>query len=248
MKIHYLQHAAFEGLGMIESWAESKRHAISVTRFYNNEPLPGLESLDWLIIMGGPMNIYEEDKFPWLMREKRFIEQAIRAGKTILGICLGAQLIADVLGAKVFRNREKEIGWFPLQWTPAARRTSLFDFMPEQTSALHWHGDTFPLPAGSIRLAGSQACENQGFLYNGRVVGLQFHWEATEESLRALIRNCGDEIVSGSFIQAPEALLSDGRRIERTNKLMARLLNNLAGMEPAVSPAEPSDTVPGVRT
>lgn len=215
---------------MIESWAKFKKHLLSMTRLYEGEPLPDVHALDWLVIMGGPMNIYEDDKFAWLTREKRFIERAIRKGKTVLGICLGAQLIADVLGARVFRNREKEIGWFPLQWTPEARRTPLFDFLPEATLALHWHGDTFPLPAGSIRLAHTDACENQGFLYNERVVGLQFHWETTKKSLLALIQNCGDEIVPARFIQQPEAMLSDGPRIEQANGLMTRLLDNLAHM------------------
>src|SRR5271170_6697939 len=120
MRIHYFQHVPFEGLGCIAQWAAEKEHTVTATRFYLDEPAPNPGEIDWLVVMGGPMNIYEEAEYPWLAREKRFIGEAIRGGKTVIGICLGAQLIADVMGGPVTRNLEKEIGWFPIELTPEA--------------------------------------------------------------------------------------------------------------------------------
>jgi len=115
MNLHYLQHVSFEGLGTIQSWADRNAHSVSVTRFYENEHLPSPECVDMLVIMGGPMGIYDYTEYPWLHEEKEFIRQAIAAGKPVLGVCLGAQLIADVCGARVFPGKQKEIGWFPLK-------------------------------------------------------------------------------------------------------------------------------------
>ena len=190
IRIHWFQHVPFEGLGCIEQWATEKGHALSVTRFHRDEPLPRIGEIDWLVVMGGPMNIYEESEYPWLAREKQFIGQAIRSGKVVLGICLGAQLIAGFLGARVTPNAHKEIGWFPLELTPEAVASPLFDFLPHRLTAFHWHGDTFALPRGALRIARSEACENQAFLYDGRVVGLQFHLEFTPQSLAAILPNC----------------------------------------------------------
>ncbi len=186
MKLHYLQHVPFEGLGIIENWAVSNGFEISCTRLFADEKLPDIGSFDWLVVMGGPMGIYDHEAHPWLMAEKQLIKNTIDAGKTVLGICLGAQLIADVLGAKVYPGPQKEIGWFPLQGSNP--------LLPETLTAFHWHGDTFEIPKGATHLASSAACKNQGFIYNGRVVGLQFHLETTPQSMEALIENCGDEL------------------------------------------------------
>jgi len=211
MRIHYLQHVPFEGLGNIENWALAKGHQISGTQLYNNEPLPEPEEFDWLIVMGGPMNIYEEDMFPWLAREKIFIRDAIDAGKIVLGVCLGAQLIASVLGAKIHRNQYPEIGWFDVRLTDAASRSSVFSRIPKRFTAFHWHGDTFDLPPGATWIAESDACRNQAFEYGGRgrVIGLQFHLDTTLESIRRLVEYCGDELVPGEYVQSERELLAD---------------------------------------
>ena len=114
MRLHFIQHVPFEGIANIQGWAENQGCRISGTHLYRLEKLPGLDELDWLVVMGGPMNIYEDNEYPWLSAEKKFIGAAIEKGKIVLGICLGAQLIADVLGGQVVRNRYKEIGWFPV--------------------------------------------------------------------------------------------------------------------------------------
>ena len=115
LRIHYLQHVPFEGPGYIESWAMVRGHRLTSTRLYAGQRLPAAEELDWLVILGGPMNVYEENRYPWLAREKRFIGEALHGGKVVIGICLGAQLLASVLGAKVTRNPCVEIGWYPVE-------------------------------------------------------------------------------------------------------------------------------------
>ncbi len=189
MKLHWLQHVPFEGLGIIEKWVEANGFGISCTRLHAGEQLLGIGNFDWLVVTGGPMGIYDHAEHPWLVAEKKFIRDAIDVGKTVLGICLGAQLIADVLGAKVYPGPQKEIGWFPIQ-----RSEGTPGIIPKELIAFHWHGDTFDIPEGATQLASSEACENQGFVYNDRVVGLQFHLETTLESMEALIENCADEL------------------------------------------------------
>ncbi len=212
MRIHYLQHVPFEGLGNIENWALLRGHQISDTQLYNNDPLPEPEEFDWLIVMGGPMNIYEGDMFPWLAREKTFIRDAIDAGKIVLGVCLGAQLIADALGAKIHRNQYPEIGWFNVRLTDAASRSGAFNRLPERLTAFHWHGDMFDLPPGATWIAESDACRNQAFEYGGgRVIGLQFHLDTTLESIRRLVAYCGDELVPGEYVQSEDEMLADCR-------------------------------------
>lgn len=230
MNIHYFQHVAFEDLASIEPWARGRGHRVSVTRFHHAEPLPRLDDVDWLVVMGGPMNIYEHDKFPWLAAEKQFIRQAITAGKRVLGICLGAQLIADVLGAKVTRNPHKEIGWFPIRKTADAMRSRVCDALPAELDAFQWHGDTFGLPPGALHVARSEACDNQAFVFNERVVGLQFHLETTKQAAARLVENCADELVPGPFVQTANAMLGDERRFERINATMAALLERLEAM------------------
>ena len=230
MKIHYFQHVPFEGLGCIEQWATDNGHDLTVTGFHLDEAVPQVDEIDWLIVMGGPMNIYEEAEYPWLAREKRFIEQAIRSGKVVLGICLGAQLIADVLGARITSNAHREIGWFPIELTPEAAASPLFDFLTPKLMAFHWHGDTFALPPGALRVATSEACENQAFVYDGRVVGLQFHFEFTSRSLNAILPDCAGELVPGKYIQTAAEMQRPDEEFDKMNEAMRGLLDRLSGV------------------
>ncbi len=215
MRIHYFQHVAFEGPAGIGQWANQKGYALSATRFFEKPDLPDIQypdmqTIDWLIIMGGPMNIYEHDKYPWLKSEKKYIRAAIDAGKTVIGICLGAQLIADVLGARVYSGAHKEIGWFPVQLTGEAIHSDIFGFLPGHLTCFHWHGDTFDLPDGTVHLAKSKECENQAFIYDNRVLALQFHLESTPESVADMISHCQSEIIPGRFIQSAETMIKTG--------------------------------------
>jgi GMP synthase-like glutamine amidotransferase len=227
MRIHYLQHVPFEDLANIGNWAKNKGHSVSVTKLWLNESHPGLECFDWLIVMGGPMNIYEEKKYPWLVKEKQFINEAIKEGKAVLGICLGAQLIADVLGGKVRKNDYKEIGWFPVSKTVEANNSVFFKSLPDEFMAFHWHGDTFDLPPGAIRLVKSLACENQAFEYNGKVLGLQFHLESSITSITRLIENCRDELIEGKYIQSENEILLNQDYLKEIKPNMDKLLSQI---------------------
>lgn len=226
MRIHYLQHVPFEDLANIEAWARSRGHDLSRTLLFSDESLPDISGFDWLIIMGGPMNIYEHDRYPWLVREKEFIRQAIASGKIVLGICLGAQLISDVLGGKVTGNRFREIGWFPVSLTAEGISSSIFSVLPERFVALHWHGDTFSIPPGASRTAGSEACPNQAFVL-GRAVGLQFHLESSKDSIDHLLQNCADELTEGPYVQKPNELAAPTDRFTLIQELMERLLDRI---------------------
>jgi GMP synthase-like glutamine amidotransferase len=229
LRIHWFQHVPFEDLGNIEKWAQENGHALSRTQFHRQDPLPDIQTFDWLVLMGGPMNIYEEAEYPWLHEEKRLLKQAIDTGKVVIGICLGAQLIADALGSRVYAGRQKEIGWFPVKKCAGAGNTSLFKDLPEKMDVFHWHGDTFNLPSGCIHIAESEACRNQAFLYEERVVGLQFHLEMTRKGIEEIVLNCGQELVDGPFIQNAEEILAGAEQLKETNRVMDNILNRLAG-------------------
>ncbi len=185
-----------------------------------------MAELDWLFILGGPMNIYQEREYPWLKREKKFIAEAIGQEKVVLGLCLGTQLVADVLGGKVFRNAYKEIGYYPVRLTPEAEKSEIFRPLPAQFVAFHWHGDTFSIPPGSIRIAESEGCPNQAFEYRGRVIGLQFHLEFALESIQRLIRNCGDELGGGKYIQSAAEILGQRGYLQEIQRMMTYLLDH----------------------
>jgi GMP synthase (glutamine-hydrolysing) len=228
MRIHYLQHVPFEGLASIEQWATKKDHILSVTKFYNGDTLPSVDDLDWVIVMGGPMNIYEDDKYPWLTLEKHFIVEAIKKNKIVIGICLGSQLIADVLGSKVYKGQEKEIGWYPIKVTTEAQNSAVFASFPASFTVFHWHGDIFDLPPGAIRLAYSEVCANQAFIYGDRVLGLQFHLELTKDSVRQIIENCASELVTGKYIHKPEEMLARDDDFSNINTAMCKILEYFA--------------------
>jgi len=201
MQIHVLQHVPFEGPAAIADWAERRGHPLTVSHLYAGDPLPALTDFDRLVVMGGPMSVGDTDAYPWLADELQFIADAIDAGKSVVGVCLGAQLIAAALGARVYPHAHKEIGWLPVRLTDQARGLDLCDGLPAIQTVFHWHGDTFDLPAGAVHLAESEACGNQAFLVDGRVLGLQFHLESTPASVAAICEHCADEIVPGRFVQ-----------------------------------------------
>ncbi len=203
MRVQVLQHVPYEGLGSIASWLESQKATTSYARFFEAARLPSPHSVDMVIALGGPMSVNDEDVLPWLISEKQFIRDAILRDIPVLGVCLGAQLIAGAMGANVYRNPVKEIGWFPVRAVPAA--TGNFR-LPADCTVFHWHGETFDLPPGAVRLASSDGCKNQAFQINRNVIGLQFHLEATPESVSALVENCRDELVPGDYVQSEAEL------------------------------------------
>ncbi len=232
MNIHFLQHVPFEGLASIRGWIERGGHKVSCTRLYAGDGFPRLDRTDLVIVMGGPMGVYDTDQYPWLTAEKTFIRAAIDSGKKLLGICLGAQLIADVLGARVYANGQKEIGWFPLTRGSDAAHSALGRILPDRFDAFHWHGDTFDLPPAAVHLASSAVCRNQAFAVDERILGLQFHLETTLESAHELIEHCGDELVDAPSIQSAQEMLARTDRFADLNRLMFALLDTLTAAEP----------------
>ena len=207
MRAHYLQHVPFEGSDHIESWLQLVNAKVTSTKFFENPTLPKVDDVDLLIIMGGPMSVNDEADFPWLVAEKEFIRAIIEKDKAVVGICLGAQLIANAMGATVYPNEEKEIGWFPVTGTPAGDTGGLFPF-PEELLVFHWHGETFDLPEEAVRLARSAACENQAFQLGSRVIGLQFHLETTPAGAREIASYCRDELLPSRYVQTEAEILA----------------------------------------
>lgn len=226
MRTHYFQHVPFEGPGNIESWLKLNGCKLTNSRFFESTDLPDPEEIDLLVVMGGPMSVNDEDKFPWLTMEKRFVREIIESGKPVLGICFGAQIIANAMGAKVFPNPVKEIGWFPVH-AVTSNNSSVFNFPPSET-VFHWHGETFDLPPGAIRITKSEGCENQAFQLGKRVIGLQFHLETTPESAREIISHCRHELVPSRYVQTEEEILSANLdRYKSINDLMNSILTFL---------------------
>ena len=208
MHTHVLQHVPFEGLGYIEDWLSDHGHGFEYVRLYEGDPLPPIDKVEFLISMGGPMSVNDEEEHPWLIEEKAFIKSAIDREKPILGICLGAQLIATAMGEKVYANSKKEIGWFPVQGVTHGQKNA-FAF-PDSIDVLHWHGETFDLPPEAIHLAQSAACTNQAFQLGPNAIGLQLHLEMKLASIEHLIAHCREEVAAGGDWVQTETQLREG--------------------------------------
>ena len=226
MRILCLQHVPFEGPAALTDWARSRGHTLHCHPVYGQAPLPPVEAFDFLLIMGGPMNIHEEAQYPWLAAEKSLIRAAIDAGKFVLGICLGGQLIAAALGAAVKKGAQPEIGWFLIERSAAC---PAWLELPDALTVLHWHGDRFDIPEGAIRIAASEVCENQGFAYGERVLAWQCHLEATPDSLAALATACGDELAAGgdSVMPADRLLAEPDETYAEMQAALFRILDRM---------------------
>ncbi|MDA7915788.1 type 1 glutamine amidotransferase [Verrucomicrobia bacterium] len=223
--MHYLQHIPFEGLGSIHDWAVEKGMSLSSTKLFSGEPLPhSLDGIDLLIIMGGWMSVHDEEEYPWLVDEKHFVRKAIDAGIPVLGVCLGAQLLAEVLGARVTVGEHKEIGWGDVTLgpdCPAPLRAAL----PQSFSGFHWHGEIFNLPDDAQRIGYSETCANQGFLWNNQVLALQFHLETTPELAASLVKECSSDLAPGEYVQSEKDILAHAALFSELNQHMHRLLD-----------------------
>jgi GMP synthase-like glutamine amidotransferase len=229
MRINFLIHEAAEMPGAILNWAINRQHTVSYTLLYTNESLPAIDSFDALIIMGGPMNIYEEERFPWLKTEKEFIKEAIEKGRRVLGVCLGSQLIADILGAKVFRNNYSEIGWFPVSLTEDGAKSELLKGLDFSVPVLHWHGDTYAIPEGAVHLLKSEACSSQAFSYGDNVLALQFHIETTPESLEDIASLDRASLVKNRWVMTESEIHEGEKHIPAINKMLFKLLDRFFG-------------------
>lgn len=231
MNIHILKHVPFEDIGAIDQWIKINNYKKSYTKLYESISFPEMNSFDFLIILGGPMGTYEEEDYPWLIEEKNFIQEAIKAKKKILGICLGSQLLADVLGAEVYKNNEKEIGWFPVSITPEGRGNSLLKDIEDKIEVFHWHGDTFTLPKKSIHLMSSAACNNQAYLYENNILAFQFHFESTPESVSSMVNNEVEDLdASGKFVQDQSKILDNLHYSEKANEILFIILERFLNL------------------
>jgi GMP synthase-like glutamine amidotransferase len=192
-RVLIFRHVPFEGAGLIEGVLRERDIDFDYVDLYRSGTLAPDDSLyDGLIFMGGPMSV--NDDLAYLRLEEEILRRGVTQGKPVLGICLGAQLIAKALGGSVRRNPSKEIGWYPLRFTPEAQADPLFSGLSEET-VLHWHGETFDLPLGSVLLASSELCQNQAFRFGRCVYALQFHLEVTPAMIAdwcSQDANCGD--------------------------------------------------------
>lgn len=224
MKLLVLQHVVFEGPASISRWAEQRAVTLLPHCCANNTDYPELETFDGLIIMGGPMSV--NDDLDWLEQEKAFLTAALNTDKPILGICLGAQLIASCLGAAVSKHHQREIGWFEISQTDSNHW--LAQILPERLTPLHWHGDTFAIPDGCTPLFRSAVCENQAFARDDNVLGLQFHLEFDTSTAQRVGEACPEDLQdSVSSVQSLDEILENTDRFEQANKLMFKLLDGL---------------------
>lgn len=246
LRIHALFHTDYEDLSFIKQWATNHNHMLSFSRSYDNDTLPTLDGFDWLIVMGGPMSVHDEEKHRWLSAEKRLIKQSIDVGKTVIGICLGAQLIAHCLGANVQPSKVKEIGWLPIRLTLAGQAHPLLQDLPKQDfTVFHFHGDGFDCPKGASIIATSEAWSNQGFIYQTSkhkalgnwVLGWQCHFEVTKESLVKMVANGNATIKSGlksypETVQSVAEIIALGDKyIEENNARLSAMLNRIVASE-----------------
>ncbi|PKQ19666.1 MAG: amidotransferase [Actinobacteria bacterium HGW-Actinobacteria-6] len=228
MRVLIFQHAPFEGMGAIGAWAGARGYVVQTVMAVTGE-FPPTTAYDLLVVLGGPMGANDDAGHAWLVAEKSAIRDAIDAGKRVFGVCLGAQLVASVLGAPVGRNPVLEIGWYPVTLTPEGRASHVFGELPAEFIAGHWHGDTFDIPEGAVRTASSQACPNQAFEYDdGRVLGVQFHLEWDTDGAEALVESCSSELTPGPTVAPAEAFLAgEHKHGAESRTLLSTLLDGI---------------------
>jgi GMP synthase-like glutamine amidotransferase len=233
VRIISIHHVPFEGLGSLESLVGGENHTYTRLEAWKNPIYPKPETFDTLIIMGGPMSVGDTESLSWLPAEKAFIKKSIESGIIILGVCLGAQLIAEALGARVEKGPKKEIGWFEITKHPRADESIVAGLFPKKFDAFHWHGDTFGMPMGALPIGSSEACTNQGFVFDDRIIALQFHLETTPETAGELIANCSSDLNDGGdFVQNAAEMLRDSDRFQRINRLMQRIWVEMEKIKP----------------
>jgi GMP synthase (glutamine-hydrolysing) len=217
-----LQHIACEPPGVYEDVLHERRATLHRVEVDAGEELPDWRDFDAIVAMGGPMSANDDGKLPWLREEKGLVAAAVRAGTPFWGVCLGVQLLAASLGARVYAGGEPEVGVLPVELTEEGMHDPVFSALPPTLPALQWHGDTFDLPDGAARLAGSPAYANQAFRFEN-AYGVQFHLEVSSEMARewmdvpeyatALERTIGGETLLHAVDERVEEMLKHGRAL-----------------------------------
>jgi GMP synthase-like glutamine amidotransferase len=229
MRLHLLEHDPIDlSRTNITRWAKNKGHQVVHTYLCNGEELPEIDDFDWLMVMGGFAHAWEEDVYPWLRAEKEFLAKVVDHDKMILGVCFGAQLLAETLGGNVFQNKHKEIGWYEVDLTSEGQKSFLFENVPHKFVTFHWHADHFSLPPGCTRLAYTEPSANQVYILDGRpLVGLQFHPEYTVELIRYFGREWSDGWQKGPFVAGKEAIMAQTESLPENYWLIATVLDNM---------------------
>ncbi len=227
IRTHFIQHVAFENPGYILSWARKNEHDCTFSILTERDPVPVSSDFDLLVVMGGPMSANDDGTLKWMKAEKQLISRCFDEQKPMIGICLGSQIMASVLGSKVYRGREKEIGWFPIRAAADIQQSDFLPHLPSEQMVFHWHGETFDLPSGARLLASTDNCPNQAFEYGGHALGLQFHMEVTPQNVDAMWEVCGEEISEGPFQQVKPALDGKLSYYHSSHNILERALDNL---------------------
>lgn len=227
LSIACLQHAPFEGPGAIADWARQRHHRLALRPLHAGAALPRVGEFDWLMLLGGPMGVADTDAHPWLAAERALVREAVAAGRTVVGVCLGAQQMAAALGAPVGRSPEREIGWWPVEFADDSHGVATGS---GRATVFHWHGDAFALPPGARRLASSEGCPEQAFILGDRALGLQFHLETTPALVEGLLQHCAGDLAPGRFVQDAATLRAGtSRHLPGMHALLASLLDGLPG-------------------
>jgi GMP synthase (glutamine-hydrolysing) len=227
MRFHIIEHDPIGYSKNILNWIHRNHHSVNVTNALIATEMPDLKDFDCLIIAGGSQHVYEEAGNPWLHAEKQFIARAVAEQSCMLGICLGAQLLAETLGAEVFLNQHVELGWCDLRLTPAGANSPIFDGVPERFTMFQWHSDHYTLPPEAVRLAESDAAENQAFASaDGKILGIQFHPDFDCGSIQHMLRIETDEYPRGPYVTERHELIEITGKMREPFWLMGLLLNN----------------------
>lgn len=190
-----IQHVRCESPGRISEALKGQGVPTKIVRVFDGQRIPDdLGEMTGLIIMGGPMGVYEQDRHPFLRQEIALIERALKTERPVLGVCLGSQLLASALGARVTPGKQKEIGWYPVRLTDCAKADPLWKRVAGSFTAYHWHGDIFELPRGAVSLASSALTKCQAYRYSHNAYGFLFHLEVTEKIMRDMVRTFADEL------------------------------------------------------
>ena len=203
MTLHVIQHVPFEGPGRISAWARARGVAVNVVPIYSGTDLPDPRPEDGVVVLGGPMSVHDTAAHPWIEAEITWLKRLARENLPVLGICLGAQLLARALDTPVTRCASREIGWFPVV---PDRTIDAPAWLDPDVPVFHWHGEQFDLPRGARPVGSTAACPVQGFEH-GRLMGLQFHLETTPQIAAGLVEACADELCPGPWIQDVASIL-----------------------------------------
>lgn len=229
MRLHVIKHVPYEGPGAVAAWAQARGHHMAVTELGLGQPLPLLKDFDVLVLMGGPMSVHDDERYAWIRQEKALLRETMLAGKKMLGICLGAQMIASALGAAVTPNPQKEIGWFPVEVVKEGRDHPFLAGLPLALTVFHWHGETYALPPGAMRLWRSTGCQQQAYALGRQVLGLQCHPEVNEQSLKDMLEHGRAELdLTKPFIQSEKTILAQVSQVRELEPWIQGLLDNFA--------------------